>query len=195
MGIQSRAELRAWMGQDLTQYRKNGAFPRSRWRWWDGLQFPLIAWQRTLRKTEYVANTRTGKIWRPYVLLWKARFLRKSMRLNLEIPLNVFGPGLTVAHYANIVVNADARVGANCRIHPGACVGDSKDKCPMIGDDVYIGNGAIIIGGVRVGNRVKIGPHALVRESIEDGDIVVGTMGKKVRKGTGEEVHLRFRVR
>lgn len=195
MSIRSRAELRAWMKQDLEQYRKNGSFPGSRWHWWHGLQFPVIGWQRTLRRTEYVTNTWTGTIWRPYVLLWKAHFLRSSIRLNLEIPLHVFGPGLTVAHYANIVVNPDARAGANCRIHPGALIGESKDKCPVIGDDVYIGNGAIVVGGVRVGNRVKIGPHALVRESLEDGEIVVGNLGKKITRPSAEDGRVPMRVR
>jgi len=195
MSIRSRAELRDWMKQDLEQYRKNGEFPRARWHWWDTWQFPIIGWQRTLRRAEYVTNTRTGKLWLPYVLLWKAFFLRRSIRLNLEIPLHVFGPGLTVPHFANIVVNPSARVGANCRIHPGALIGESKDKCPVIGDDVYIGNGAVLIGGVTVGNRVKIGPHALVRESLGDDEIMVGNMGKKLTMQSKENGRVPMHVR
>jgi serine O-acetyltransferase len=95
------------------------------------------------------------------------------MELNLEIPLNVFGPGLTVVHYGNIVVNPKVRAGRNCRIHPGSCLGEWKDGNPVFGDDVYIGNGALIIGDITIGDRAKIGPHALVRHSVEVGGVVV----------------------
>lgn len=171
------------MRQDLQKYIEQGVFEdkSGRWRWWHRLQYPLIAWQRGMRRTEYIVNTRRGRLWLPYVLFRKILFNRESTRLSLEIPLNVFGPGLTVAHFANIVVNGNARVGRNCRLHPGVCIGELHDRNPVLGDDVYLGNGAMVIGEVSIGNRVKIGPHALVRESVPDDAVIVGTIGKKVR--------------
>jgi serine O-acetyltransferase len=182
MPIQSRNQLREWMRQDLQQYIEQGAFhdPVGRWRIWHRLQYPLIAWQRLMRRTEFTFNTKRGRLWQPYVLFRKVVFSRASMRLSLEIPLNVFGPGLTVAHSASIVVNANATVGKNCRLHPGTCIGELHDLNPTIGDDVYLGNGAMVIGPITVGDRAKIGPHALVRESVAPDALVVGTAGRKV---------------
>ena len=180
MPPQTRAELREWLKLDLDGYIKDGIFPASpgRWRWWDRFHCPLIFWQRVLRKTEFVVHRRTGMLWLPWVLFWRWRFLRRSIELNLEIPLNVFGPGLTVVHYGNIVINPKVRVGRNCRIHPGSCLGELKDKNPVLGDDVYIGNGAIIIGDIHIGDRAKIGPHALVRQSVAADAVVVSEMAR-----------------
>ena len=48
-------------------------------------------------------------------------------------------------------------------------IGEVHKKAPVIGDDVLIGAGAVLIGGIRIGNRVKIGAGAVVRVSVPDG--------------------------
>src|SRR5579875_2760716 len=110
----TRAELHAWMQQDLAAYQREGIFPASRWRWWHRLHYPVIAWQRTLRRTEYVVTARRGRVWRLWVFFWKWQLMRAGIRLNLEIPVHVFGPGLVVVHFGSIVINPRVRVGANC---------------------------------------------------------------------------------
>lgn len=42
-----------------------------------------------------------------------------SAKLSISIKPNVFGPGLSIAHYGGIVVNPNAHIGSNCRIHEG----------------------------------------------------------------------------
>jgi serine O-acetyltransferase len=183
----TRSELREWLDQDLKQYIREDAFPAAagKWRWWHRLNFPVIHWQRILRRTEYVVATKHGPWGALQIIFWKWRFLRLSMRVNLEIPLNVFGPGLTVVHYGSIVVNSKVRAGKNCRIHPGVCIGELHDMNPVIGDDVYVGNGAMVIGGISVGNRVKIGPHALIRDSVPDDALMVAEVGKPPQHARG----------
>ena len=182
MPPQSKAELRAWLKQDLESYIANGAFPAhpGRWRWYDRFRYPVIHWQRLMRRAEYSVAMRKSAAWLPFVLLVRWRFLRRSLQLNLEIPLNVFGPGLTVAHHGTIVVNSRARVGQNCRIHPGVCIGELKEKNPVLGDNIYLGNGAIIIGDVSVGDGARIGPHALVRKSVPEDSIVVAEQAREL---------------
>jgi serine O-acetyltransferase len=88
------------------------------------------------------------------------------LRLSFTIPLNVFGPGLSISHYGTIVVNKHAVIGANCRIHPGVCIGGLNGKSPRIGNNVYIGPGVKIFGDITIGDNVAIGANAVVNKDV-----------------------------
>ena len=68
-----------------------------------------------------------------------------------------------------VFISRYAEIGANCRIYQNVTNGEVHKKAPVIGDDVLIGAGAVLIGGIRIGNRVKIGAGAVVRVSVPDG--------------------------
>lgn len=80
---------------------------------------------------------------------------------------------------SNIFISDSAKIGKNAVIFQGVTIGsntieDSKGTgAPIIGDDVYIGAGAKIIGNVKVGNNVRIGANAVVVEDIPDNSVVV----------------------
>lgn len=107
------------------------------------------------------------------------------MKLGFTIPPNTFGPGLSIAHYGTIVVNPNARIGANCRIHVGVNIGTAKGteaQAPTIGDGSYIGPGAKIFGPVVLGNDVTIGANAVVNRSFPDGECtLVGIPARPVQ--------------
>jgi serine O-acetyltransferase len=73
------------------------------------------------------------------------------------------GPGLFVAHGTNTVLAAD-RIGSNCYVHQGVTVGwDYKsERKPIIGDGVFIGAGAVILGAVTIGDFARIGANSVV---------------------------------
>lgn len=102
------------------------------------------------------------------------------VRLGLSIPLGVFGPGLSIAHYGAIVVNKNASVGANCRIHPGVCIGTAGGRSPTIGDNVYLGPGAKVFGGITIGDNVAVGANAVVNKDVPPGVTVAGNPAKVV---------------
>lgn len=113
-----------------------------------------------------------------------------SIRLGFSIPPNVFDHGLCIVQYGNIVVNPNAKIGKNCRVHVGVNIGGkagfyepdiAKTLCPTIGDDCYIGPGAKIFGPVIVANRCSIGANAVVTKScdIED-SVLVGIPAKRM---------------
>lgn len=52
-------------------------------------------------------------------------------------------------------------------------IGRSRGKAPVIGDNVFIGPGAKIFGGIRVGNNVKIGANCVVFQDVPDNSTVV----------------------
>src|SRR5699024_2703000 len=99
-------------------------------------------------------------------------------KLGFSIPFNVFGPGLNIAHYGSIVVNGNARVGQNCRMHSATNIGETRGKSPTIGDNCYIGPGAVISGDIKIGNNVAIGANAVVLKDVPSNVTVAGIPAK-----------------
>ena len=136
-----------------------------------------------LRKNEYLYNCCKKKIYLPIKLFYKLRFHNLGIKLGFVIPINVFDSGLSIAHYGNIIVNENARVGKNCRIQEGVNIGANhgNSKAPIIGDNVFIGTGAKIIGEVKIANNIAVGANAVVTKSFEENNITVaGCPAKKI---------------
>ena len=72
-----------------------------------------------------------------------------------------------------IYLSRYADVGSNCRIYQNVTVGEVRHKAPQIGDNCFIGAGAVIIGDIRIGDGVRIGAGAVVSSDIPDGCTVV----------------------
>lgn len=138
--------------------------------------------QIALRKAEYAVNCRKGLFYLPYRLYRKVLFHLNSVRCGFSLPLNVFGKGLSIAHYGTIVVNANARIGEYCRIQECVTIGSSGDDlAPQIGDYVFIGSGARIMGNVHISDGVSIGAGAVVVKSIIEKNIsVAGVPARKI---------------
>ena len=80
---------------------------------------------------------------------------------------------------SGIFISAGAEIGRNCTIFHQVTIGSntlegSKNQgAPKIGDNVFIGCGAKIIGGVHVGNNACIGANCVVTHDIPDNCTVV----------------------
>ena len=117
-------------------------------------------------------------------MIAKYRFRRISVKLGYSISPNVFGPGLSLPHRGNIVVNPQTRIGENCRIHVGVNIGAHHGKAPRIGNNVYIGPGAIIFGDVEIADNCSIGANATVNKSFtERNAVIAGTPAGVVKRG------------
>lgn len=143
----------------------------------------LWKFQLLMRKCEYWNNCLKNRS--PlhrllnYLLLY--RYYQMSMRLGFTIPLNVFGPGLSIAHYGNLVINPAAEIGENCRIHPGVNIGSHDETAPKIGNNVYIGPGAKLFGDIRIADGIAIGANSVVNRSFLEPNIsIAGVPAKKV---------------
>jgi serine O-acetyltransferase len=143
--------------------------------------------QRLLRRLEYLHNCGGNKLLR----IWTAlRFSQLGTKLGFSIPINVFGPGLAIAHRGTIVVNANTRVGANCRLHVCVNIGagaGSGGKAPRIGDNCYIAPGAKIFGPIVIGNDTAIGANAVVNKSFPDGGVTIAGVPAKVINARGSQ--------
>jgi serine O-acetyltransferase len=93
------------------------------------------------------------------------------------------GGGWVLMHGFGVVLNGGAKIGKNCTMYHGVTVGTINMKTfPVIGDDVFIGAGAKILGDVKVGNHVKIGAGAIVVDDVPDSCTVVGQKAQALRK-------------
>ncbi len=174
--IQSREDYKYYLECDKIALGKNGKRPRI-------VGDEIWVFERLMRKTEYYKNCHKTILGKIYSAWLQYRYSRLRIKLGFTIPLNVFGPGLSIAHYGTIVINGNARIGKNCRIQECVNIGatNGSTEAPKIGDNVFIGSGARIIGDITVANDVAIGANAVVVKSVmEDGITVGGVPAKKI---------------
>ncbi len=94
------------------------------------------------------------------------------------------GPGLRMLHPAGVVINPHAVIGARFTIHSSVTIGGSPSAAPVIGDDVNLAPGARILGGVRIGNRVRVGANAVLTKTIEGEDMVLAGVPARILRKT-----------
>lgn len=184
--INSYQQLR----QLLKREKKN--YPNS---WFDNISCNqrVYNWKfiKLLRKCEYFrAKTRTSKnpVWMVLYWITRTRKNRLGVFIGVEIPEGVFGEGLVIHHNGSIVVNGSSKVGRNCQLHGDNCIGnmgkvDTLTDCPRIGNNVEIGVGAKILGGIMIADNIKIGANAVVIRSFnEEGITLVGIPAHKMER-------------
>ncbi len=130
-----------------------------------------------LRKCEYHKNLNHKLCY----FYYKYKLNRLSEKLTLKFEPNVFGPGLSIAHFGTIIINPNATVGDNCRIHEGVTIGatNGQASAPKIGNNCFIGSGAKIIGDIEIGNNVAIGAGAVVVNNVGD-NVTIGGVPAKI---------------
>lgn len=116
---------------------------------------------------------------KPVKLFYKALFRFWANRRGLEISaINQIGGGIYLGHAYNITINSKARIGFNCNIHKGVVIGQTnrgKNKgAPTIGNEVWIGINAAIVGGITIGDDVLIAPNSFVNVDIPSHSVVFG---------------------
>ncbi len=112
-------------------------------------------------------------------LVWKALHRCMLLRYGLEIPPEAhIGGGLYLGHAFNITVNADASIGSNCNLHKGVTIGaenrGKREGAPTLGNRVWVGINAAVVGKVTIGDDVLIAPGAYVNCDVPSHSIVIG---------------------
>lgn len=140
------------------------------------------------RLSEWIKSSRLRKVaFFPIVL-----FRRRSERVWHTVIAGSIGEGLYVGHAVGggIIINGLAKIGKNCNIHHGVTIGVRKRSAsglttgvPEIGDNVYIGPGAKVFGGIKIGNNVAIGANAVVTRDVPDNAVVGGVPAKVISFG------------
>jgi serine O-acetyltransferase len=92
-----------------------------------------------------------------------------------------FGPGFVLIHSLGVVINGTVRGGTGVKIEHQVTIGAEKRQSPVLGDGVFIGAGAKIIGPVTVGEGARVGANAVVVADVPRFSTVVGIPAKVVR--------------
>ena len=118
-----------------------------------------------------------------------ARFLseRAKIKTGIEIhPGATIGKGLFIDHGTGVVIGETAIIKDNVTMFHGVTLGGTgKEKGkrhPTIGNNVFIGCGAKILGNIEIGDNTKIGANAVILKNTPANVTVVGIPGKIVKK-------------
>src|SRR5262249_40649618 len=150
------------------------------WRPWLRVSNRVVYFQWVLRGAEYFERCRTDPLGRVWMMVLRVRLRMMGERLGFELPRGVFGPGLSIAHHGSGTVTGHAVVGRNGRIDAQTTIADVRGQAPTIGDNVYIGSGARVLGGVTVGDEVAIGANAVVVHDVPAGVTVGGVPARVI---------------
>jgi serine O-acetyltransferase len=107
---------------------------------------------------------------------------------GIEIGLRCeIGEGLYLPHTVGTVIGAN-KIGRNVIIFQGVTIGAKEldlgyhpERRPSVGNNVTIGSGAKILGGIEIGNNVTIGANAVVTKSLPDNVIAAGIPARIIR--------------
>jgi serine O-acetyltransferase len=112
----------------------------------------------------------------------RLRYLWWSFITHSDIePRATLGKGLMLPHPNGVVIHEDAIIGDDCMIMQQVTIGMIGDgEVPTIGDRVYIGAGAKIIGRVIIGDGARIGANAVVTTDVPPNCTAVGVPARIV---------------
>jgi Serine acetyltransferase len=105
---------------------------------------------------------------------------------NSHIPYQAkIGKGTRLGYGGiGVVIHKDAVIGEKCMIAQHVTVGGGNSRypgLPIIGNNVHISHGAIVFGGITIGDNVVIGANAVVNKPLPANAIVAGVPAKVLR--------------
>lgn len=130
-----------------------------------------------------------GKIWRIANYLYNKRWKlgRLFEVINFIINSNSISAKAiigktTVFHHHGLgcVIHDNTEIGENCHIFQNVTIGSKWPKgkcegnCPKIGNNVFIGAGAVILGNISIGDNAIIGANSVVLESVRENVMMAG---------------------
>lgn len=173
----TKSELKDNLKHDLLRYQISQ--PLSLWRFLrifvsasaPGLKFIII-----FRYCQYYR--RKNRLL--FYFFW--RWLRHlNVRYGFDISYRAkIGKGLYIGHYGGIVIHGDTEIGEYCNLSQGITIGllirGKKTGIPKIGNRVFIGPGATILGGIHIGDDALIGTQAIVTFDVPEKAVVAAPL-------------------
>jgi len=127
----------------------------------------------------------------PVIINWVNRILFAtvlpcSAQIGKDVTLGYWGLG--------IVIHKDAKVGDRCWIHQNVTLGRKHGKhgVPVLGKNVMIGTGAIVLGDIQLGDNCVVGANSVVLHDVAPNTVVVGVPAKCIREFDGKESKNRY---
>ena len=174
--FKTKKELKEWLSYEHQVYGNIKGF-----RLLFGLGEQAILWkhQILLRKSEYYTNNNNYFL----SLFYRIRLNRMQNKYALHIPLNCCGKGFKLMHVGPVLINEKSVIGSDCVIHMNVAIvaGGTNDYAPVLGNNIVVGYGAVILGHTTISNGVAIGANAVVnRDVLESNIAVAGVPARKI---------------
>ena len=148
-----------------------------------------------LRLLEYHTNKGGGKWHKIMALYYNQKHAKLRKQTGIELNPNCSGPGLHISH-GKVVVSSLAHLGNNCKVNSDVTIGGQgrydRSGAPQIGDRVYIGTGARILGDIRIADDVVIGANAVVTKDILEPNTTWGGIPARKISDQGSAPYLRL---
>lgn len=120
-------------------------------------------------------------------LFYLSYFISQVSRFitGIEIhPAAVIGKGLFIDHGMGVVIGETAVIGDNCTIYQGVTLGgtgkNTGKRHPTLGNNVFVGSGAKVLGPFNVGDNAKIAANSVVLSEVPAGCTCAGVPGRLV---------------
>ncbi len=139
----------------------------------------------------------------PLYILTRLLLTRLEYKYGITIsPTTRVGGGLYIGHFGGIVIHPGAVIGENCNISQGVTIGQSprgaRAGYPTLGDRVFLGPNAIVIGRIVIGSNVAIGAGCVVTHDAPVGAVIAGVPGKVISSDGAEgyitRVHPKYAI-
>ena len=117
----------------------------------------------------------------------RARHVFWSVMTQSDIAAEAkLGRGLMLPHPNGVVIHEDAVIGDDCMIMQQVTIGMIGEDCvPRLGNNVYVGAGAKIIGKVEIGDGARIGANAVVTKDVPANFTAIGIPARLLERQTG----------
>ena len=132
------------------------------------------------------------------------RFISQAARMltGIEIhPSATIGSGFFIDHGMGVVIGETAEIGDYVTLFQGVTLGgtgkERGKRHPTLGSHVVVGAGAKILGGITIGDNVKIGANSVVLKNVSANSTVIGvparvikTQGERLPDATMDHINL-----
>ncbi|SKB36874.1 serine O-acetyltransferase [Salegentibacter holothuriorum] len=159
-----------------------------------GLRIPGFRYSFLLRKASKFPERSSLK-----GIIYRRLLKFASHYYGFQIPPETkIGEGLYIGHFGTVIINNMTSIGKNCNLSPNVTIGQanrgSKKGAPIIGDKVWIGTGAVIVGKIKIGSNVLIAPNSFVNMDVPNDSLVIGNPAKIIKKLNPTEGYSNFLI-
>jgi len=116
-------------------------------------------------------------------IVWNVNLTLNGIEISPDAEL---GQDLVIQHTLGTVVGKGVKAGRNLTLYQNVTIGakgDPKNRSnyPVIGDNVTLFPGSVVVGPIRIGNDVQVGANSVVIHDVPDGAVVAGAPARVVK--------------
>lgn len=188
MNIESRKQMKYVIAKDLEMYKKAGYKN-------DIISFfmnndvgRLVKYMKNLRHEEYwLFRKKSNIITKAVTLFYRSRRQAIGGKIGVFVPPGTVGYGLWILHSGNIIVNERAKIGNNCVFAGMNCIGVDSilgdyARFPQIGNGVFLGIGAFVIGAGKKPDNSIVAAGAVVVNEYKNSCLLAGAPAKLIKE-------------